>query len=111
MFELTIANGIAWAVAAFYVVGAIGNWIAPPTIQADYSRWGYPGWFHYLTAVMEMAAAVMLFLPEWRIAGAVLGTLVMLGALATVLRHREFTHAIAPSVVAAFSILVGWLSL
>lgn len=111
MFELTIANGLAWALAAFFVVGAIGNWIAPPTIRADYSRWGYPSWFHYFTAIMEMAAAVMLFMPDWRIAGAIVGTAVMLAALATVLRHREFTHAIAPSVVGALSVLVGWLSL
>jgi membrane-bound metal-dependent hydrolase YbcI (DUF457 family) len=111
MFEITVANGLTWAVAAFFMVGAIGNWIAPPAIRADYKRWGYPNWFHYVTAVLELTTALLLVFPATRVLGAGLGVLVMLFAAATVLRHREFGHAVAPATVAVLSAVAGWLSL
>ena len=111
MFAMTITNILAWAVALFFVVGAIGNWIAPPAIRADYQRWGYPGWFHYVTAITELATAALLVFPGVRLIGAGLGATVMAAALLTVIRHREFSHAVAPAIVAALCIAVGWLTL
>jgi membrane-bound metal-dependent hydrolase YbcI (DUF457 family) len=111
MFAITIANLLAWGVALFFMVGGIGNGIAPPAIRADYQRWGYPGWFHYVTAIIELATAALLVFPEVRLVGAGLGATVMAAALLTVIRHREFSHAIAPAIVTALCIAIGWLAL
>ncbi|MGH6798508.1 MAG: hypothetical protein ACREDI_09035, partial [Roseiarcus sp.] len=43
-----------------------------------------------------------------RLWGSALGCTVMLAALATVTLHGEYGHGVAPRVVAALSILVGW---
>jgi uncharacterized membrane protein YphA (DoxX/SURF4 family) len=99
MFELTSANIVAGLIGLFFVVGGIGNWIAPPRVVADYERWGYPRYFHYLTAVLELAAGALILNPGTRPFGAVLGALVMAAAVATLFRHKEFKHAI-PAILA-----------
>jgi len=111
VFEITLANGAAWAAALVFVAGAIGNGIAPPAMRSAYERWGYPDWFHYVTAAVELVAAVMIFFPATRVAGAALGGLVMGAALWTVLHNREFSHAAGPIVIGALCGLAGWLAL
>lgn len=99
MFQLTASNIISCVLIVFFVVGAVANWIAPPKIAADYARWGYPSFFHYVTAVLEAATAALMVFPSTRIYGAILGSLVMASAIATLARHKEYRHAIVPSIV------------
>lgn len=99
---------LAWLLAAFFLIGAIGNIFATEQIAADYARWGYPGWFHYLTGSLELITAMLLALISLRFWGAVLGAVLMVAASSTVLLHREYGHAIAPLVVLASSAAVGW---
>ncbi|PBQ13278.1 DoxX family protein [Pseudomonas syringae] len=99
---------LAFLLAAFFLIGAIGNIFVPPEIAADYARWGYPSWFHYVTGSFELSAAILIAIKSMRFWGAVLGSAVMVGAAGTVLLHGEFTHAVAPLVVLAISLVVGW---
>jgi len=99
---------LAWLLAAFFVVGAIGNLIAPPAIAEDYRRWGYPDWFHFITGGLELAAAILLALRPFRLAGIGLAAALMSAALLTVLVHREYGHAVAPVIVLAVTALVCW---
>lgn len=101
---------LAFLLAAFFLVGAIGNIFPPEQIRADYARWGYPDGFHYLTGVFELAAALLLAIASQRFWGAVVGAGVMVGASATVLWHGEYTHAIAPLTVLVVCIVVGWFA-
>ncbi len=100
------ATILRWLLVAFFAVGGIGNIFASEAILADYQRWGYPGWFHYLTGVLELATAILL-LTRYRLAGALLGCFVMAGTLATVLIHGDYCHPIPPLIVFAFSSLVA----
>lgn len=100
----------AWLLAAVFLVGALGNALQPGHIRQDYARWGYPGWFHWLTALLELATAALLIFPDTRLFGAVLGALVMAGAATTVLRHREFGHAVPPGVLLVLCLLCGWIA-
>ncbi|MGH7107169.1 MAG: hypothetical protein ACREFT_11715 [Acetobacteraceae bacterium] len=52
----------------------------------------------------------MLARSQTRLWGSALGRTVMLAALATVTLHGEYEHGVAPLVVAALSILVGWIA-
>lgn len=99
---------LAYLLAAFFFVGAVGNIAALGTIAADYERWGYPNWFHYITGVLEAFAAVMLVRRASRFFGAVLAACIMIGASSTVLWHAEMLHAVAPLIVLSISCLVGW---
>lgn len=101
---------LAFLLAAFFLIGAVGNIILPPEIAADYARWGYPSWFHYVTGSLELITAILLAIKALRFWGAALGSAVMMAAAGTVLLHGEFTHAVAPLVVLAVSIVVGWLN-
>lgn len=101
---------LRWVLAAFFVFGGLGNTFASETIVADYQRWGYPDWFHYLTALFELSAAALLIVRPRHLYGAFLGGAVMLAAAGTVIAHGEYSHAIPPLVVFGFSALAGFLT-
>jgi hypothetical protein len=96
--------------AAFFVVGSLSNLLAPGSIYEEYLKWGYPRWFHFVTGAFELTAAILLFRARTRVLGSALGCTVMLAALATVIIHGEYGHAVPPLVAATLSLVVGWLS-
>lgn len=100
---------LAWLLAIFFAVGAVGNWRATAKVRADYVRWGYPGGFHRFTAVLEAAVAILLVFGATRLFGTVLGAAIMLAAIATLLRHKEYKHALLPTAVLLLLILLGFL--
>ena len=107
-FSWRQASGLA--LAAFFVVGSLSNIIAPSPIYEEYLKWGYPRWFHFVTGSLELTTAVLLAWTPTRLWGAALGCTVMLAAFATVTLHGEYAHGVAPLVVAALTILVGWFA-
>jgi len=102
---------LAWLLAAFFLAGSIGNTFVSEDIAADYARWGYPDWFHYVTALCELTTAVLLVRRPLRPLGAVLGSAVMLAATGTVILHGDYSRAVAPAVVLGVSVLVLLLTL
>ena len=61
----------------------------------DWKRWGYPTLFMYGTALAELAALVLFWLPGLEFFGAVVLGLVLVGALGTLFRNRETASHIA----------------
>ncbi|MGE4431836.1 MAG: hypothetical protein AB7E05_13960 [Sphingobium sp.] len=57
-----------------------------------------------------MAVATLLIAWPRHLYGSILGGVVMLAAAGTVIMNGEYSHAIAPLVVAGFSTLVGFLT-
>ena len=110
MSKISWRQVLALALAAFFVVRSLSNIFAPGSIYEEYLRWGYPHWFHFVTASLELTTAVLLARPRTRLWGSALGCAVMLAALATVTLHGEYGHAVAPLVVATLSIVVGWIA-
>lgn len=104
-----VAAILAWALAVLFAAGAALNWIAPLAIRQSYARWRYPDWFHYVTAMLELAAAVLLAVASTRSLGVALAALIMAAATLTLLRHREFGHAVLPALVLALALLCGAL--
>lgn len=99
----------AWLVAAFFVVGGIGNIFISAENAANYMRWGYPDWFHYVTGILELATAGLLAWHPTRLWGAALGGAIMIAAAVTTLVHGEYAHATAPLVVLLLLALVAWI--
>lgn len=110
MSKISWRQVLPLALAAFFVVGSLGNIFAPGSIYEEYLKWGYPYWFHFVTGALELTAAILLFRAPSRLSGAALGCTVMFAALATVIIHGEYEHAVPPLVVATWSLVVGWIS-
>ena len=98
---------VALALAAFLLLGSVMNAFNAKTI-AEYRQWGYPDRFHYLTACLEFAAAMLLLSASTRKIGLSLAALVMVAAIGTVLVHREYGHA-APPLLILVAISVLWV--
>lgn len=106
-----LSTGLAWPLAAFFLYGAYGNAFLSEENAAAYAAWGYPDWFPYITAALELAAGLMLIRAASRPHGAALGALVMGAALLTVLVHGDYDHAAPPAIVLLASLAVLGLSL
>jgi hypothetical protein len=102
---------LAWAVAAFFTLGAVINVLAPGSTAAEYRRWGYPDWFHFVTGALELATAVLLAVTATRLLGAGLGGAVMLAAAGTVIVHGEYVRAAPPIAVLILLAVVAWTTL
>ena len=58
-------------------------------VAPDWKRWGYPGQFMYATGIAELVALALLWRPGLELLGAAGLGLVLLGALATLIKNRE----------------------
>ena len=65
------------------------------TVAPNWDRWGYSRRFMYATGIAEMAALVLLWWPGLALVGTGALGLLLLGALATLIRHREGPSHIA----------------
>jgi hypothetical protein len=66
---------------------------------------------HYVTAILELAAGLLLIRAISRPYGAGLGALVMAAASLTTLLNADYDHAVAPGIVLFVSLAVLALSL
>jgi hypothetical protein len=86
--------------------GGIVNAVGPKGVLESYTRWGYPSWFHFVTAILELVAAALLLYPPLRPAGMGLTFLVLLAALTTLMRAGEYGHS--PAAILFIALIVIW---
>ena len=72
-------------------------------VAPDWNRWGYPRQFMYATGIAELVAVALFWWPGLELVGAGSLGVVLLGALATLIRHREGPSHIA---LTAFTLLL-----
>jgi hypothetical protein len=65
------------------------------TVPPNWERWGYSRRFMYATGIAEVVALALFWWPGLELVGAAGLGLVLLGALATLIRHREGASHIA----------------
>jgi hypothetical protein len=58
-------------------------------VAPDWERWGYSRRFMYATGIAELVALALFWSPGLELVGATGFGLVLLGAVATLIRHRE----------------------
>jgi hypothetical protein len=81
------------AISLIFVGAAVQKFTG--TVAPNWDRWGYQRSFMYATGVGEVLALVLFWMPRFELAGTVGLGLVLLGALATLIRYREGTAHIA----------------
>ena len=75
-------------------------------VAPNWDRWGYSRQFMYATGAVELAALVLFWWPGLELAGATGLALVLLGALGTLIRHREGPAHIALSALTLLLVVV-----
>jgi hypothetical protein len=108
MFNLAWNPILGWALAAFFTLGGVINLLAPGSTAAEYKRWGYPDWFHFVTGGLELATAALLAWAATRLWGAGLGGAIMVAAAATVIYHGEHVRAAPPIVALVLLTVLAW---
>jgi uncharacterized membrane protein YphA (DoxX/SURF4 family) len=83
---------MAWLLAFAFAGAGLFNAIGGAAVQAQFMRWGYPAWWNFVTAALEVLGAALIVLPETRIWGLALGAMVLIAAIATVTWRREYRH-------------------
>ncbi len=104
IFHISIANAAAWLLALGFIAAGIANAAGGADIQAQFQRWGYPAWWNFVTAALELLDAGLIVFPETRIFGLALGATVTIAATTTVIWRREYKH-LPPCLV--FIALIG----
>ena len=65
----------------------------------EFARYGYPDWFRLVVGAAEVTGAVLLLVPRAALYGAIMLSVVMIGATVTHLTHQEAPNAVVPIVL------------
>ena len=86
----------------------VGTSLLKPTgkVAPDWKRWGYPRQFMYATGIAELAAVALLWWPGLSLLGGVGLGFILLGAVATLIKHREGLSHIAFTAVTLLLVVV-----
>ena len=99
-------HGIAvWLLVVAFLGAGLFNAVGTRATRDDFVRWGYPRWWCRVTGGLEIAAAALIAVPTGRDAGLALGAVIIVAAIATVLRRREFSHAAPLGAFAALLVV------
>lgn len=97
---------LVYLLAAMSFGGAIVNMRPPKPLAEDYVKWGYPSWWHYVTAAVSLVSGAMLLYPPTCGAGALLLAGLAVAAIATLVRHGQITKALPAFFLLVAAILV-----
>lgn len=88
--------------------GAV-NFVGPRSVRDSFVRWGYPAGFHRVAGGLEAIAGVLLLVPATSRAGAIGSGVVLLAAIVTLVRHRDWGHlpgAVGLTMMAVITLLL-----
>lgn len=106
--SFSLETCFALLAAAAFAAGGVANATGHPKIRDSFVHLGFPGWWCWPTAGLELLAAVMLIFSATRIVGMALGTAIMLVAIAAILRAGLWQKLPPPLV---FLVLLGLAAL
>jgi len=103
----TLENVLVWLAAAAFLVGAIVNASGQPKIRAGFAQLGFPFWWCWVTSALELVTAFLLITAGTRYIGVGLGACIMLAAIASIVRIRNYRELPPPMLFLLLLILAG----
>jgi uncharacterized membrane protein YphA (DoxX/SURF4 family) len=98
-----IVIGLPIALGVVMIGAGVVNFIGSASVRESFARWGYPAGFHRVTGGLEVGAGLLLLVPMTARAGAVASIAILLAAVATLIRHRDWGHLPGAVILAAAS--------
>ena len=80
------------------------------TVAPNWERWGYSTRFMYAAGIAEVVALALFWWPGLELVGAAGLGAVLLGALATLIRHGEGSHIALPALTLLLVMVQSYLS-
>lgn len=102
-----IAVGLPIALGAVMIGAGVVNFAGPGSVRDSFARWGYPAGFHRVTGGLEAMAGLLLLVPATSRAGAIGSCVILLAAVMTLIRHRNWTHLPGAIVLTAVAMAVA----
>ena len=111
MGQKTNNSMFSWAaavvLAAGFVMAALGKFMGGATEW--FEGWGYPFWFMILIGVLEVAGAAGLLIPKLTRLAVYGLTVIMLGALYTLIRTGDTGEIMRPLVFLILMWMLWWM--
>ena len=83
---------VVWLLVVAFFGGRSFNAIGTRATRDTIARWGYPRWWCRVTGGLEIVVAALLAVPVSRDVGSALGATIIVAAVVTIVRRREFAH-------------------
>ncbi|MGI4747008.1 MAG: DoxX family protein [Janthinobacterium lividum] len=100
-FVELIAVGLP-IVLGVVMIGAGGvNFTGPASVRTSFAHWGYPAGFHRVTGGLEVATGLLLLIPSTSRVGAIGSAIILVAAVATLIRYRDWGHLPAATILTA----------
>lgn len=108
MRESTVLKAISMFLAVVFLLTGSVKIAGVEMMIESFRNWGYSATFMYVVGVLEIAGAVMLLLPRFRLYGAILISLLMVGATFTHVRAGEWIMAPGPILMLVLAVTIAW---
>ena len=82
---ITLGAWVVVLVAALMALAGLAKFTGPEVWTGMFEDWGYPAWFSFVIGGAEFVGALLLILPRFATYAATGLTIIMVGALATVI--------------------------
>jgi len=101
-----IAVWLPIALGVVMIGAGLVNFVGPGSVRDSFARWGYPAGFHRVTGGLEVTAGALLLIPATSRAGAIGSVAILLAAVMTLIRHRDWKHFPGAVVLTAIAMAV-----
>lgn len=99
-----IAAGLPILLGVFMIGNGVVTFAGPSLVIRNFQLWGYPAGFHRVTGGLLALIGLLLVIPGAAQIGAIGSTILMLAAIATLIRSRDWGHLPFAMLVTAASV-------
>jgi hypothetical protein len=109
MFESSFPVMAVWVNAGVFALAGLVNLTAFGAVREVYARWDIPAVFYRTLGIVQIIAAALLAMPDFRAWGIAMAAPVMFGAIVLLLDHRLYRYA-APAILVLAALVPGMLA-